>query len=150
MRPLVFACGIGAGCNGEVTLDKGGDSSGEPVNCDGAETFVAGISATSPAGRTVAIASATPTPPDVGDNLWTLEVTDAGGTPAEGLAIVVTPWMPLHGHGLTNPSTFGAVETDAGVYELEPFDLIMAGLWQFTVELDATADAVVFDFCAEG
>lgn len=143
--------GLAACDGGGVTLDGGGPSSEAP-DCDGAQTFVVGISAVSPSGRTVAITSATPAPPDVGDNVWLVEVTDASGAPVPGLAPAVTPWMPLHGHGLV-PPTYAGAESSAGTYAIDTFDLIMPGLWQFTIELAPGAedpDPVVFQFCAEG
>jgi YtkA-like len=120
----------------------------EGPDCSGAQPFTVGIEATTPAGVTVRIASAAPTPPDVGDNTWTLEVVDASGAPVTGLAPVVTPWMPLHGHGLA-PAEYSCVEEADGRYVVDTFDLVMPGLWQFTVEV-ADGDEVQFDFCAEG
>lgn len=97
------------------------------------------------------VATADPDPPDVGDNAWTLAVTDADG-PLDGLAPRVTPWMPEHGHGLVPPDCAGADQGD-GSYVVETFDLIMPGLWEFTVDLAADGvapDTALFRFCAEG
>ncbi|MEQ1504389.1 MAG: FixH family protein [Myxococcota bacterium] len=150
MSRAAVALAIGAvGCTGDVTLDADdtGTLHNPNANCDGAETFVAGVSHETPLGRTVAVAEASPTPPDVGDNQWTVTVTDADGA-AAALPLKLTPWMPLHGHGLTPPDYAGADEGD-GSYVVTPFDLIMPGLWQFTVDL-GDDDAAVFLFCAEG
>lgn len=151
-RPLVFALALGcAGGGDDVNLDAGPSHTGDDEeDCLGADTFVAGIEKTSPAGRTVRIASAAPTPPDVGDNTWTVEVTDPSG-PVEGLALAVAPWMPLHGHGLT-PPTYTAVDDGGGSYTLQTFDLVMPGLWEFPVDVGTGSepDEVVFKFCAEG
>ena len=149
----VFAVVVGCSGGGDdVTLDHGHhhDDSGMTVDCDGAEPFVAGMSATtSESGATVAITAADPTPPDVGDNSWTLAISDASG-PVEGLTVTVTPWMPLHGHGLT-PADYAAADEGGGAYAVAPFDLIMPGLWEFRVRLgDAGADEALFALCAEG
>lgn len=149
---LLLAVGL-AGCaeDDDVGLD-GDTSTPEPQDCDGADPFTAGVSVTTDAsGTTIAITTADPTPPDVGDNRWTISVTDGAG-PVEGLAPVLTPWMPMHAHGLTPPD-YAATDGGGGVYEVETFDLIMPGLWEFTFDLDATGtapDLAVFRFCAEG
>lgn len=142
---------VGIGCAGSdgVSLDDSGTTPHTTTDCTGAEPFTVGISDTSSAsGATVAITGASPIPPDVGDNAWTVTVTDAGGGPLAGLPVVVTPWMPLHGHGLS-PATYAGADQGDGTYTVEPFDLIMPGLWEFTIELGA-GDAVTFSFCAEG
>jgi YtkA-like len=141
MRWVAVFC---VGCVVELeptTPDDGPD-------CAGAQVFTVGMQATTPSGVTVRIAAASPAPPDVGDNTWTLELEDASGAPLTGASPVVTPWMPLHGHGLA-PSEYFCVEDEAGAYVVDTFDLVMPGLWQFTVEV-ADGDAVQFDLCAEG
>lgn len=124
-----------------------GDSTASSCQQD-ADPYVAGISATAPSGAVVAIASAVPTPPDVGDNTWILSVEDAAGAPLAGLDPVVTPWMPEHGHGLAPPD-YTAIDQGDGTYTVPTFDLVMPGLWQFTVDL-GDGDEAVFLFCAEG
>ena len=142
------------GCAGDdgVTLDQGPVTNPNEIDCTGAEDFVAGIShPTVGSGTVVAITQATPTPPDVGDNAWTISLTDGAGAPVEGASPQLVPYMPLHGHGLVPPS-YGSTPKGAGTYEVAPFDLIMPGLWEFTVELGTaeSPDAAVFQFCAEG
>ena len=150
-RVLVLV--LAAGCSGTdgVTLDDGGPDPTETEDCLGAETFVAGISKTTTSGLLVAIGTATPTPPDVGDNTWTISVTDADG-PVDDLKIDLVPWMPLHGHGLT-PPTYRAVSSGDGTYAVPTFDLIMPGTWEFRFDAAAdedTPDEALFEFCAEG
>ena len=101
---------------------------------------------------TVSIESADPAPPDRGDNVWTLAVRDAGGEAVEGAAVVVTPYMPAHGHG-TNPRTFDGQAQGQGLYEAGPFDLFMPGLWDVSIDVvDSTGadDNAAFTFCLEG
>jgi hypothetical protein len=148
----VFAAVVGCSSGGDddVTLDHSHHSdSGMTADCDGADPFVAGMSAaTSETGTTVALAAADPTPPDVGDNSWTLEISDGSG-PVEGLDVTVVPWMPLHGHGLT-PADYAATDEGGGTYAVAPFDLVMPGLWEFRVRLGDGADEALFALCAEG
>ena len=149
VRPLVLAVSVLVGCGGGVDLDPGTNL--PTTDCTGAEAFVAGMTATSTLGHAVALIEASPAPPDVGDNAWTVEVTDADG-PAIGLSVELVPWMPLHGHGLSPPAYAGTDEGD-GRYTLAPFDLIMPGLWEFTVDLDPGGDVpntALFALCAEG
>jgi hypothetical protein len=141
-----------AACTGDSVDLTPGDDDDDEQDCAGADTYVDGIEQTTPSGRTVKLMSASPTPPDVGDNAWTLEVLDAAGAPEEGLQLELLPWMPLHGHGLS-PPTYGSTEAGGGTYELETFDLIMPGLWQFTIDAGIATgepDEAVFMFCAEG
>ena len=145
---------LAAGCAGtddDLSLD-GDDDDDDEVDCVGADTFVAGITKTSTSGRTVAVSSALPTPPDVGDNSWAIEVTDTGGAPVEALSIEIVPWMPLHNHGLT-PPTYGSIDAGGGTYDIDTFDLIMPGVWEFTVDVgvaEGAPDEAIFKFCAEG
>jgi hypothetical protein len=146
---------LSVACNGsQVSLD--GSDTGAPTNpntnCDGAQTYVADIAVTSDlSGETASIVAAVPTPPDVGDNTWTVTVTDELGQPVTGLSPKVSPWMPLHGHGLI-PADYAGTETDPGTYDFATFRLTMPGLWEFPIELGTTdaPDPVAFRFCAEG
>lgn len=134
-----------AACVGGEDVVLTGDSDDA---CAGADTYVAGIEAAAASGVVVAISSAEPTPPDVGDNTWVLSVVDGAGAPVAGLAPVLTPWMPMHGHGLAPPDYTGIDQGD-GTYVIPTFDLVMPGLWEFTVDL-GDDDEAVFRFCAEG
>lgn len=149
----ICAGGCTAGDDG-LSLDGGDTDVVDNPNqdCTGSETFVAGVSHPSTvSGATVAVMQAAPTPPDVGDNAWTVSVTDGAGAPVTGLTPTLTPWMPLHAHGLTPPD-YSAAETAPGAYDVEVFDLIMPGLWEFTIDLapKGEPDTAVFLFCAEG
>ena len=157
MRLAVLAAAACSGGGDYVALD--GAPTTSPTDapaCDGADTYVAGLSkTTSGSGATVILEAADPTPPDVGDNRWTLRV-EADGAGIAGLPVVVEPWMPLHGHGLVPPE-YAAADLGEGGYEVEPFDLIMPGLWEFRVRLaagpsdsGAGPDEALFRFCAEG
>ncbi len=141
-----------AACSGSDDVSLDGSETGTGDGCEGATPFTEGVSATTAGtGATVEIVSADPNPPDVGVNLWVLRVSDASG-PLTGLAPLVTPWMPLHDHGVF-PADYTGADLGDGTYDLPPFDLIMPGLWEFTVDLApdaAEGDKAIFRFCAEG
>jgi len=118
------------------------------MDCTGAEDFALGMQAISDDGLVVTLESAEPAPVDVGDNAWTLSVSDDQGEPVTGLAPQVRPFMPLHGHGLS-PTHYAGTEAEEGMYEFETFDLIMPGLWELNVEL-SDDDTATFALCAEG
>lgn len=150
MRLWWLAGLAGLACNGKdsVTL---GDDDDETADCVGAEPFVAGTEQMTTGGLFVSISTALPTPPDVGDNAWTISVRTESG-PVEGLSLKVTPWMPLHGHGLVPPD-YGASDLGGGLYQVDSFDLIMPGLWEFTVDCAGDSeqpDTTVLSLCAEG
>lgn len=143
-------------CDGGTTLDTAHDHThGDTESCDDGspvDAYVAGIAKTGANGVTVAIVSADPAPPDVGINAWTLEVTDAAGAPLADGSVLLTPFMPLHGHG-TTPEDFSATSNGDGTWAGLEMDLFMPGLWEITVDAtDASmaTDSVVFRFCLEG
>lgn len=146
MRLAVLPWIVLAACKGDK-VPVGDDDDDMSVDCLGAEPFVAGEEHMTTSGRYVAIAEAAPTPPDVGDNSWVLSVRSDTG-PVEGLTPVVTPWMPLHDHGLV-PADYSATDLGGGRYQVDTFDLIMPGAWEFTVDLGGEDTAVLL-LCAEG
>ena len=118
-----------AACSGsdDVTETDGHSDHTDQDDCAGAQPFSEGVSATTGAtGATVEIVTADPAPPDVGENVWVLRISDASG-PLTGLAPIVTPWMPMHEHGLF-PATYAATDLGDGTYDLAPFDLIIPKL----------------------
>lgn len=164
-RPLFLlaasALALGAGsvaCGGDHDdMHDGGHhhDGGMAMNCSDdprADTYAAGLEKASENGHfTVTLRTADPAPPAKGDNTWTIEIRDAGGTPVEGATLTVTPWMPDHGHG-TSIDVQVAAGSDPGTYVLSSIDLRMPGLWEVTIEIDAggVTDSVVFAFCVEG
>jgi len=148
-RSLPVTLALLAGCS------SGGDTAAAEEDCafDNVDTYTAGIEKITGGGSfTVSIQSADPAPPDRGDNTWDLVVLDAAGAAVEGAAVVVTPYMPAHGHG-TNPADFDGAEAGGGAYTAGPFDLFMPGLWEITVDVvDTTgaSDDAIFTFCIEG
>ena len=53
----------------------------------------------------------------------------ADGTPATGLDLDVTPWMPAMGHGASVKPTV-TPEAEPGVYTATNVSLFMPGLWE--------------------
>ena len=109
-----------------------------------------GLSFASVAGTyTVKLLASVPGPPVKGNNTWTLEVDDAAGAPADGLAVSASGYMPDHMHG-TTPMVVTAA--GAGTYTVAPVYLYMSGFWQVTVNLggaaiDAGNDHAVIPMC---
>lgn len=71
-----------------------------------------------------------PDPPVLGRNAVFVDVTSADGTPLDGLAVEVTPWMPAHGHGSTEQPIVEAL--GGGRYRAFPVTFFMVGDWQVT------------------
>ncbi len=99
------------------------------------------------------VLSATPDPPDEGDNDWVVRLDTVSGTPVSGGVLVLTPYMPAHDHGISPPDYTGQQTTgDAGEYTIPTFDLIMPGVWEFRVLATEGMqnDTLAFSFCVEG
>src|SRR5688572_2611158 len=138
------------------SADDGGHDAEEPVNCalETADTFVVGLQKTGVNGMLdFRLMSATPNPPARGDNTWIVEIrsTNNGvvGAPISNATAYVTPFMPKHAH----PAISGEVvpTANAGEYKLMGVNLWMPGVWETTIEVDATAsssaDSAVYTFC---
>lgn len=97
----------------------------------------------------VVLVSAEPGPPDVGNNTWTLRVTDMSDGVLPNASVSVAPFMPEHAHG-TSPADFaGAATENESEYTVGPFDLFMPGTWEMTVSVTADGgidDEVLFRF----
>lgn len=92
-----------------------------------------------------------PVPPGVGDNEWIVLLRDTSQQPVTGLAesLVVTPFMPEHGHG--TPTAVGVAEVDAGEYRLGPVNTFMPGLWRIRLLVNRAPEPRLFEFnvCVE-
>ncbi len=141
---LFLACG----CGGNVELK--GDSATETTLADACsdggtvDTYVAGLSRSSDAGvYEVILLEASPAPPDVGLNTFTVQIDGASGG-------VIRPWMPLHGHG-TVPPTYPLTDNGDQTWTSGEIDLFMPGVWEIQVEVTGAAeDTAVFRFCLQG
>lgn len=141
LLPLAAACGTEHGT---------GDDAGDEVNCalETADTFTAGLEKQG-AVFDVKLMSATPAPPNRGDNEWVIHVsTLSGAAPVSNATLQVTPFMPKHQHG--TPVDVEVVPgATAGEYTLKKVNLWMPGVWETTIEMTSTAgtDMVVYRFC---
>lgn len=136
--------------------DGTADDANEPVNCalETTDTFVVGLQKTGINGMLdFRLMSATPTPPARGDNTWIVEIRSMNngvvGAPISNATAYVTPFMPKHAH----PAISGEVMPTANVgeYRMTGVNLWMPGVWETTIEVEATAsssaDQVVYTFC---
>lgn len=123
------------------------------TGCEGEySTYEPGMSVeTDRSSYTVSLVSALPDPPDEGVNDWVLAIEDGSG-PIQGASVIVEPWMPAHGHGVSPPTYIGAAGENPGEYVIPPFDLIMPGVWEFRINVNKNmvSDNAAFTFCAEG
>lgn len=145
---LLFAASACSG--GEDDGGAGGSGGGGGAACGGqAETFVAGMQKDGKNGKLAfTLADSVPAPPGLSDNVWTLELADAGGAPVEGAAITASPWMVEHGH--PSPRQVQVTESGGGAYVLDPVNFNMVGLWEITIQATPPGgdeDEVVFAFC---
>lgn len=158
---LVGLAGL-VGCDSEEGPEDGSAGTGamsmpsDPCSEQtGLDTYAAGIEkATASGDYRVAILDASPAPPDVGMNGWTIEVRDSAGEAVDGLSVEVEPFMPAHDHGTNPKTTAGAPNGTSGQYTFEDVNLFMSGTWTLTFGVRAeegdTPDPAVFTFCFEG
>jgi hypothetical protein len=116
-----------------------------------ADTYVQGLEKSGDV-FAIRLLEATPGPPEVGINQWSLALYE-GDSRVDTATISVRPWMPDHGHG-TTPMTHQArrVVGSEATHELGPFDFFMPGFWTITfhVEHQSKSDEIVYGFCLEG
>ncbi len=117
-----------------------------------AEPYAVGLSATGTSGLKVSFVSAAPAPPTMGNNVWTIKVTDAQDAPVSGATITLKPYMPDHGHGSSIVPQVMPM-TAEGTYQVTLIDLFMPGIWQNTFTITPATgpvQTVVFTFCIDG
>jgi len=146
---LLVVCLAGtAGCASDpepvaTTQEPGCEGRGEPV--------AVGISKESADGLMIAeITAATPLPPNVGDNAWTIELKTDTGDEVTGAGVAARWEMIDHAHP---PETQAAVEREPGVYEIAPIGISMPGYWEMTLSATgvegapANGETFLFGFC---
>jgi YtkA-like protein len=139
----------------EAAPGSGSGASSTVIGCANdprADTYGANMSKVGSAkALTFVLVSASPAPPAINDNTWTLKVLDASGNPLPNATFsAIKTWMPDHGHGA--PETPMATANADGTYTVQPLDLFMNGLWQitFTAQAGAVSDSATFSFCIGG
>lgn len=144
LAPLFAVCLLACGEPEDTTPE---------VQCEGDyDVFEPGFEVRSDQGNFyLQILEATPNPPDEGDNEWVVSLVSQSRTPVNGGVVVIEPWMPLHGHGISPPNYVGQASGD-GEYTIPSFDLIMPGVWEFEALMTESMmnDTVTFSFCVEG
>lgn len=135
-----------AGDDSGGTHDTHGTDTGTDTGGAEVDTYSDGMMKTSANGHFMIALTSDPGPPVKGDNTWTLVITDHEGADLEGGTVVVTPWMPAHGHGSTNTAVVS--DMGGGAYEATPVTLQMAGTWDTTIEISGNGmtDEVHFVF----
>ncbi|HEY1547473.1 MAG TPA: FixH family protein [Kofleriaceae bacterium] len=96
----------------------------------------------------VKLISMAPVTPARGDNAWVIELDATSGAAISGADIIVTPFMPDHGHG--TPVKVGVTASATpGQYTLSPINLWMPGYWEISIAATSGADhdAAVFELC---
>lgn len=79
-----------------------------------------------------------PHPPTVGDSTLTVMVHDAAtGEPVADATLAVTPWMPEHGHGVSEDPV---VSGEGGTFTVT-FAYSMPGTWELTFDVDSSLGA---------
>ena len=145
---VVGLCGCSSSSDHQAT--QSGISS-DPTCGGRAEAVSAGLSQVSADGYVFALTALEPAEPvqSAGPpgNTWTISVTDPNGMPASGGALIVTSYMPDHGH--SGPPAV-AVEHADGVYEVDGLVLPMPALYAITPTLtlpSGTKESVVISLC---
>lgn len=151
---LALAAVPAAAC---VKSSDGGAGGSVPTSlCDTdprAMAYAVGLSQTATGGTVkVTFVSATPAPPALNLNEWTVKLTDANGDPVTGATIAVKPFMPDMGHGSSETPQITPMATE-GMYQVTLLNLFMPGIWTNTFTIttaSAPVATVVFTFCIDG
>jgi YtkA-like len=152
LASIVLAAALAA-CGGPSTGDGLPDAAYDCTTETRADMFSAGMMKAGSQGKlTFKLMSSTPAPPARGNNDWSIAIVDAvSGAPVAGAAMTVVPFMPDHNHGTSIKPTI--TDQGAGMYDVDPVNLWMPGLWQVTVTATpsgGTLDKAVFSFCIPG
>jgi len=81
--------------------------------------------------------SRSPAPSVVGENTLTLELRDENGEPLETATVVISPWMPAHGHGSRDVT---ADEEQPGRYVTKRLLFNMPGRWDLRVAVEVDGE----------
>ncbi len=124
------------------------------VGCKGsqlAQTYAAPMVERGSSGKyTFRLEAASPAPPALLSNTWTVKIADAAGNAPGASAITVTPRMPLMNHG--SDQTPVVRSKGDGTFEVSNIYLFMPGLWAVTFDVvggEAVLDSAAFTFCIE-
>ena len=141
--------GAAAGCASSGTSSKPG---AEPGDCAArTEPLAPGVSRVSDGGYTFTLQTLEPSTPIQSDgppgNHWTVTVTDPHGAPVTGAALLLTSYMPDHGH--SGPPA-AASEASDGSYDILDLVFPMPALYLVTLLLtltDGQKQTVTLELC---
>jgi len=82
----------------------------------------------------------------MGVNAVEMIIHDAADKDVAGAEITITPWMPEHGHGVSEKPE--VKERGGGVYSVDNIVLIMTGWWELKIDIKEgdREDTAVFNF----
>jgi hypothetical protein len=151
MRSILLGfCAVTAACSDSNPPDTGMVDCSKVTNVD---TFVVGLEHMGNAGLLdFKLMSADPAPPARDDNTWVVQINSMAsgvvGNPLSGATLVVTPYMPAHGHPAGKEVLITPMPA-AGQYQLAPVNLWMPGVWETTIQATqaSTMDSTVYRFC---
>ncbi len=138
---LSAACGDGSDSNGNPPAT-------DPHRCEAPDPYTSGLTKTGANGVKVTLQDAAPATATIGNNVWTLSIADADGSPIDDASLTLQGTMPLHeGHGSPVqpiPSSQGN-----GMYEVQKVNFNMGGQWKVVVKVSKgeLVDEVSFQFC---
>lgn len=145
---------LGASCDDGGSTGESSDE-GQPRACENESrgmVFSAGMEVEGDeALAKIQLVDASPAPPVRDLNDWSLRLMDTNGEAVEA-DMVVTPWMPDHGHGSPNPDTALIRSAQPGGWTLQNLDLFMAGYWEvhFDIEFKSgVTERVTYGFCVD-
>jgi hypothetical protein len=148
LAAALWACTSSSGNTGATSSGETADS-GPIVSCDNdprVDTYVANLVKKSASGKMqVTLVASDPAPPIVGNNSWTLKVTDDAGA-AMTADVTVATWMPDHGH-TASVKPAPAAQPD-GSWKVGNLDFFMGGVWRITITHDT--ESVQYFFCVDG
>ena len=140
------------GCSSQSSNADAGDAI-DCTNDSRVAAYSPAMSVSSMNGSTrYTLAQASPAPPAVGVNTWTLRMADSSGHALANLAQPIDfPFMPDHGHGSSvRPQ---ATLNGDNSYTINNLYFFMPGVWRITFSTmpDASpSNAGVFFFCVPG
>ena len=153
---VAFVAAFANGCGSSESEPTESEPQGS--DCEGhGEPIVLGMEKPTDGGLyRVGLVEASPLPPVMGENDWTVEVATSDGEPviddAElvDTSVIADIEMVGHQHRLRK----GGVMTTAGVFEFPPLPITMPGYWEFTISVgpegsdDPNAiENALFGFC---
>ncbi len=132
----MLVAALASACNGGQNEPTGEAAAGS--DCEGrGEPIELGMQKLTEGGLyDVVLAEASPVPPLIGENSWTVDVTTSTGDPVlddsateDYSPVTIDVNMAEHNHDIRK----SGVMTSPGVFEFLSFPVTMTGYWEFTV-----------------